>query len=629
MPPNSDVLAQAAAIRSQLQADVQSALATFTHHLTLVIQTNPETTDARELLDRPDVHEALDIALTDAREKARKAVEAAAQLAGDQSSQYQLAIGKDVTDLYDNAAAQVRGVVIRAFNSVPQPPPYTPGVDPLGSNPVFEAGQARARAVGAALTRQAADMALRNGLSVSVAGSRSHAESVVEEALSRYEAGEDIWLEWRSRKIPGVTCPWCWALDGHRVRPGHEFPHPVQVGRRKPPRLYQGVLHGPPLHPQCVASGTRVVVPGDVSDGLSPDLAARRPGFTGDGREPAAAAVTESERDYGRRNVRAVTHRDYVGEIVVIKTAAGHELSVTPNHPVATRGGWVAASEIKTGDYVLSSGAAHWGMDVPAGRSGPDVDEIPPAIQEVAETFSVVFGAVPTAPEDFHGDGGGSDVSIIRADSSLVADADSLCREHRRQFDFVYGGVAGVHALPFDTLSLPLEEVGGLSSASDGSVGCGGLRSSLLRSAASGRDALLLARGSRRDASPKQSVLDGPAVDSEGFCEHLYASSSGIQTDEVVEVYRYSAHTEVYNLSTSKGWYFAEGIVTKNCMCWLVIVTSGGEPVLEAPEPPPEQFVSSRDIGAMDDAKYAGLLAFLKAALHELGLMLKRLIGHG
>lgn len=304
MPPNSDVLDQAAALRSQVQAAVQSALTTFTHHLTLVIQTNPETSDARELLDRPDIHQALTDALADAHGAARAAVEQAAQLAGDQSSQYQLAIAHDVDSLYANAAAQIRGVAVTAFNSVPQPHPYTPGVDQLGSNPVFEAGQARARAVGAALTRQVSDIALRNGLSVNVAGSRSHTETVVEEALRRYQAGEDIWLEWRSQLVPGVTCPWCWALHGHRVRPGQEYPHPGQAGRRRPPRLYQGVLHGPPMHPNCRCWLVIVTSSGD------PAPEAPEP--------PPAEFVTSTD-------IAAMPEEKYSGLLAFLK-AALHEL---------------------------------------------------------------------------------------------------------------------------------------------------------------------------------------------------------------------------------------------------------------------------------------------------------------
>lgn len=247
MPPNSDALAQTAAIRSQLQADVQTALATFRHHLTLVIQTNPATADPRDLLDRPDVAEALEHALSSAHNAASSAV----AKAGGQDSQYLQSIAADVDALYHDATAQVRSVASRAFSSVPQPPAFVPGVDQPGTSPVVESGQERAAAVGSALTHLASDIALRNGLSVNVAGSRAHAESVTQEARRRYEAGEDIWLEWRSQLIPDVTCPWCWRLHGQRVRPGQQFPHPSQIGRRKPPRIWGGMLHGPPLHPNC------------------------------------------------------------------------------------------------------------------------------------------------------------------------------------------------------------------------------------------------------------------------------------------------------------------------------------------------------------------------------------------
>lgn len=67
------------------------------------------------------------------------------------------------------------------------------------------------------------------------------------------------------------------------------------------------------------------------------------------------------------------------------------------------------------------------------------------------------------------------------------------------------------------------------------------------------------------------------------------------------------------------------------CQCTLEIVILGAG---EGPEPqlPPEPeqehpYVHASDIAAMPDAQYSGLLTFVTAAVHELGQLLRRLLG--
>lgn len=70
-----------------------------------------------------------------------------------------------------------------------------------------------------------------------------------------------------------------------------------------------------------------------------------------------------------------------------------------------------------------------------------------------------------------------------------------------------------------------------------------------------------------------------------------------------------------------------------NCRCWLEIVP---EPTAAVPpggsqEPPAPLpgFLAASEIRAMPEEKYGSLLAFLRAATHELGHMLRRLAGRG
>jgi hypothetical protein len=66
------------------------------------------------------------------------------------------------------------------------------------------------------------------------------------------------------------------------------------------------------------------------------------------------------------------------------------------------------------------------------------------------------------------------------------------------------------------------------------------------------------------------------------------------------------------------------------CRCWLEIVRTGGSSAVSAGEGgAPAKFVSADDIRDMPDDEYEADLAFLRAAIHELDQMLKRLAEGG
>lgn len=116
----------------------------------------------------------------------------------------------------------------------------------------------------------------------------------------------------------------------------------------------------------------------------------------------------------------------YAGPVVKLVTASGRNLTVTPNHPVMTNGGLVAAAKIKKGDNLLA-----YGIDVvnpiwvPAlndkqGHSA--IEDVFASLLEVGHSGSARVGAV-----DFHGDGEfiNHDVSVVFSDSVLPVACDA------------------------------------------------------------------------------------------------------------------------------------------------------------------------------------------------------------
>lgn len=148
-------------------------------------------------------------------------------------------------------------------------------------------------------------------------------------------------------------------------------------------------------------------------------------------------------RVLSRRSVTGASKRWFDGEVVVIKTAAGRELTCTPNHPIMTDSGWVAAGALNVGGNVVCDGGSEW-----EGLANGNGENAPALIHDVTESFfaSRKVSAMPVevSAEDFHGDGVGSKVAVIWSDSLLRHKIDAPCYKHFRQSLFINGSSAGL-----------------------------------------------------------------------------------------------------------------------------------------------------------------------------------------
>lgn len=320
--------------------------------------------------------------------------------------------------------------------------------------------------------------------------------------------------------------------------------------------------------------------------------------------------------------VRAFVSRRYVGDVVTVRTAAGKLLTVTPNHPILTDRGWVAANLIHEGDHVVSGSFGEW---APAGM-GPDEYQVPIRVEEIPRALRMDgLRRVPCAAEDFHGDGAGSEVYVVRANrllrdggqpafgqplseqglgwrcirassfpgardlhpmlQRLLAPATRLLSDLDAAMVFLYRSLSGQQSVRFcaatsgyaghsqftrDATAIHAvrlcESVLGLS----GLVAAGNLltRERGLRQQ-SGREVLggqpvafgLGAEEPARLERIREALRAGMEPGAAGFD----ALPGDIRLDCVLEigVRRFAGH--VYNLQTSAGWYSASDIVTHNC----------------------------------------------------------------
>jgi len=376
-------------------------------------------------------------------------------------------------------------------------------------------------------------------------------------------------LMWESLRD---ACVVCLALSGTVVGHDEDFPAHATFGKSPTPWWTPDgtTLLRPPRHPRCVIGSTRVstpgqgVVAGNEPGWLSATSAAAQTSATrvhGSGR--AASALAQPSGNPTWPIARATTERDFVGDVVIFRTARGYELTCTPNHPIATRSGWVPASELDVGDHVLSSTAREWRV----GPVDPDVDDIPPTIEEVAQAFPVGLLSMPLSPEDFHGDGAGSEVCVVRTDSRLTTSHHSLCREHLSEYML---SLAGVQPEPFSVQGVGAALLEGVPTATDGVVGGSRETGSLFRTGLGHAAVHGFASVAGCDAVLDEDAPDDLPADSEGFCEHLLASSSDVTLDEVIDIRTVPFEGHVYNLDTPEGWYIGNGIVTHNCRCRCV-----------------------------------------------------------
>ncbi len=135
-----------------------------------------------------------------------------------------------------------------------------------------------------------------------------------------------------------------------------------------------------------------------------------------------------------RFGIAGASKRWFDGEVVVIRTASGRELTCTPNHPVLTDAEWMAAGLLDVGGHVISDGGSEWESTVEVDGNGEDV---PVAIHEVAESFfssgNVVPEEVPTTAPDFHGDGEDGQVAVVGTDGQLRDRLQATFLEHVRK----------------------------------------------------------------------------------------------------------------------------------------------------------------------------------------------------
>lgn len=315
---------------------------------------------------------------------------------------------------------------------------------------------------------------------------------------------------------------------------------------------YRRVLNGPVNCGLCVVASTQRYRRGD----LLPIHPGCVPGDT----------IVEAD------GVLAVTRRHYAGEVVILRTADGDEVAVTPNHPVLTDQGWIPAHRVREGDHLFRRSGRHRVVD---GR--PAERHRPATAEDVWRAASVVglLLRMPLAPEDLHGDGADGEIDVVWTDSHLPSIGGVTFGQPAGE-----GGLVGRHGG-----RLALQGGGTLAP-----LGQGGLATSV-RLMGSGQLGDPLLGGhlgcpelSRSAAIPR---FDAPSEEFTPKSAPTYARrgldlqrrlAGEVERHRVVELRRVGWSGHVYNLHTAEGWYSASNHIVSNCDCSVLPIHGDQDP---------------------------------------------------
>lgn len=312
-------------------------------------------------------------------------------------------------------------------------------------------------------------------------------------------------------------------------------------------------------------------------------------------------------------NVRAAFARWFEGEVVVLRTALDNQITVTPNHPILTSRGWVAAGLLEQGDYVVSCADPQR----VATLVDPDNDYVPSRIEEVARAVLEASGGpsrtMPSATVAFHGDGSGSDVYVVGTNGLCQNSWDAARLKHGGKVPFTLSDV-GLGAL--FASGAAREALDGVGHSPYGIMGPSSAGASLTCVEAGHFEVPGFGEGSHRkpsvfpqpaqarptavnfgsqrvaglavdvpcmkgekvnvgggayggangDSVFSQDPNDGRGTDPERLGDGVRRLAALISLDKVVSVERRQFSGHVYNLQTDQGWYIANGIIAHNCV---------------------------------------------------------------
>jgi intein/homing endonuclease len=314
-------------------------------------------------------------------------------------------------------------------------------------------------------------------------------------------------------------------------------------------------------------------------------------------------------------SVEVAYRRWYDGELAVITTDSGKTLRATPNHPILTTRGWVAAGELKEGDDVIEVADEIVKPVMPEA----DDDRAVPSIAEIFSALNVPGSGcrIGGSGDQFHGDGREGYVDIVgtarplsfgmmtsrtQGLDNLQLSVPDLSAPSRGAFQFFvkrclkfaarFMGLSrsrgplltshssghGEHGLPSasngnssgdqsikDRLPGGSESIGDCQNALPGNI-CGDDVSII--QGETGRP--FVSGLAKVESKPVDGVIQARSFPADDLGNLRDGLPFVTKATDVVKVERASFSGHVFNLQTRDGWYVTDGIIAHNCRCYYV-----------------------------------------------------------
>ena len=272
-----------------------------------------------------------------------------------------------------------------------------------------------------------------------------------------------------------------------------------------------------------------------------------------------ACSDTAIERSY---------RHEYSGKLVTIKTASGIEFTCTPNHPILTMSGWVAANLLHEGDNLCIARIG----DSRLSGVNPDVNHVQSSMEAIHNLLALhASKRVAGSDVNFHGDIPATDVEVVGEEGPLRLDAEASGGESVAELALEPTDPAGLRPCPSGKGLVRV-----MASATRG-LGREGVASTLLGCQFAHPHVHGIGTVAPFDASIAEHPSDHVTgvADTRGDCFLGLATEIGV--DHIVDVkVTHTRGTHVYNLQTSDGYYFVGSedtdnvIIAHNCRCTLV-----------------------------------------------------------
>ena len=301
----------------------------------------------------------------------------------------------------------------------------------------------------------------------------------------------------------------------------------------------------------------------------------------GPGYEVYNCFIPETNVAVDSEIIRSYKHH-YEGKVVSIKSARGISFTCTPNHPILTDRGWVAAKFLKNGDHLIVTN----GINNEVSRRNPNINHRFPRFDTIHELFNE-FGTKRTCNlgVNFHGDIPTSDVEIITEKGFLWNNGDS-------------GRGEGVNKLLLKDTNSSLMRKGSFMKHLGGIA-----RTTLSNICSMSKTLFIFFRSlchsiihrfgpiSNGNIVLSKNPIDNLSTDSVFNGEPLIGLTGKVFTDDIIDIEfgMYSGH--VYNLQTENNYYFINNIISQNdkkcndifaiahnCRCTLVAKVDGYGP---------------------------------------------------